>query len=164
MNKSREIDVSEKTSTRFKKWKCRSRLVSSSSELTQAVKLWCSFVGGVWSLGSVLNLLVPLQVAGVGEAAVADGTAERPLAGVHVAVDVQLALAHKALAAQLAGVGLLPGVPGHVFLQVRLQEEAFGAAGAAVRPLHGDGLVERQVEAVGRVRSCSVHLTRGVDA
>lgn len=91
-----------------------------------------------------------LQVAGMGEAAVADGAAERPLACVHVAVDVQLALAHEALATHLTGVGFLPGVPGHVLLQVRLQEETLGAAGAAIWPLHGDSVVEGQVEVAGR--------------
>lgn len=69
-------------------------------------------------MSSMLDLLVPLEVAGMGEASVADGTAEGPLSCVHIAVDVQLALAHKALATQQAGVGLLPGVPGHVLLQV----------------------------------------------
>lgn len=126
-------------------------------------------MGDVWSLGSVLDLLVPLEVAGMGEASVADGAAEGPLPGVHIAVDVQLALAHEALATQRAGVGLLPGVPGHVLLQVRLQEEAFGAAGAAVRALHGDGVVESQVEAAGGgfvaglVQSRAVRLIGGVD-
>lgn len=98
---------------------------------------------------SVLDLLVPLEVTGVGEPAVADGAAEGPLSGVHVAVDVQLALAHETLATQQAGVGLLPCVPGHVFVQVRLQEEALGADGAAERALHGDGVVEGVVEAAG---------------
>lgn len=97
----------------------------------------------------MLDLLVPLEVAGVGEVAVADGAAEGLLACVDVAVDIQLALAHKALATHRTGVGLLPGVPGHVLLQVGLQEEALGAAGAAVRPLHGDSMVERQVKAAG---------------
>lgn len=92
---------------------------------------------------------MPLEVARVGEASVADGAAEGPLSGVDVAVDVQLALTHEALAALQAGVGLLSGVPGHVLLQVRLQEEALGAAGAAVRTLHGDSVVESQVEAAG---------------
>ena len=69
-------------------------------------------------MSSVLDFLVPLEVAGMGEASVADAAGEGPLSSVHIAVDVQLALTHKALATQLAGVGLLPGVPGHVLLQV----------------------------------------------
>ena len=85
----------------------------------------------------------------MGEAAAADGAAEGPLACVDVAVNIQLALAHKALATHQTGVGLLPGVPGHVLLQVRLQEEALGAAGAAVWSLHGDSVVECQVEVAG---------------
>lgn len=59
---------------------------------------------------------MPLEVAGMREASVADRAAEGPLSGVDVAVNVQLALAHEALAAQQAGVGLLPGVPGNVLL------------------------------------------------
>lgn len=98
-------------------------------------------------MSSVLNLLVSLEVAGMGEASVTDRAAEGPLSSVHIAVNVQLALAHKALATEQASVGLLPGVPGHVLLQVRLQEEALCAAGAAVRALHGDGVVKSQVEA-----------------
>lgn len=97
----------------------------------------------------MLDLLVPLQVAGMGEAAAADGAAEGSLSGVHIAVDVQLALAHEPLAAEQAGVGLLPGVPGQVLPQVRLQEEALGADGAAVQTLHGDSVVEGQMEAAG---------------
>lgn len=92
---------------------------------------------------------MPFEIAGVGEASVTDGAAEGPLSCVDVAVDVQLALANEALATQRAGVGLLPGVPGHVLLQVGLQEEAFGATGAAVRSLHGDGVVKSPVEAGG---------------
>lgn len=102
-------------------------------------------------LRSVLDLLVSLQVAGVGEAAVADGAAEGPLSGVDVPVDVQLTLTHKALATHQAGVGLLPHVPRHVFLQVRLQEEALCASGAAKRPLHGGGVIKRELEAAGSV-------------
>lgn len=71
---------------------------------------------GLWD--SVLHLLVPLQVAGVREVAVADGALKGPLARMNVAVDVQLALAHKTLATELAGVRLLPGVPGQVLLQI----------------------------------------------
>lgn len=92
---------------------------------------------------------MPFEIAGVGEASVADRAAEGSLPGVNVAVDVQLALADKALAAQRTCVGLLPGVPGHVLLQVRLQEEALGATGAAVWTLHGDSVVKRLVEAAG---------------
>lgn len=66
----------------------------------------------------------------------------------HIAVDVQLALAHKALATERAGIRLFPGVPCQVLLQVRLQEEALGAAGAAVWPLHSDSLVEGRVGVV----------------
>lgn len=93
---------------------------------------------------------MPFEVAGMGEASVTDRAAEGPLSGVHVAVDVQLTLAHKALATQQAGVGLFPGVPGHVLLQVRLQKEALCAAGAPVWALHGNGMVESQVEAAGK--------------
>lgn len=75
-------------------------------------------MGDIWSLSSVLDLLMPLEVAGMGEASVADRAAEGSLPSVYIVVDVQLALAHKALATQLAGVGLLPGVPGHVLLQI----------------------------------------------
>lgn len=108
---------------------------------------------GLWE--SVLHLLVPFQVAGVREVTVADGASKGPLARMHVAVDVQLALAHKALATELAGVRLLPGMPGQVLLQVRLQEEALGTAGAAVRPFHGDSLIEGHVEVVvGWGQSC----------
>ncbi len=59
---------------------------------------------------------MPLKIAGMGEASVTHGAAEGPLSGVHVAVNVQLALAHKALATKQASVGFLPGVPGHVLL------------------------------------------------
>lgn len=113
----------------------------------------------------MLHLLVPLQVAGVRELAVADGASKGPLARMHVAVNVQLALAHKTLATELAGVRLLPGVPCQVLLQVRLQEEALGAAGAAVRPLHSDGLVEVPVGVVVEwSRSCgSGRRLAGVD-
>lgn len=98
----------------------------------------------------MLDLLVPLEVAGMGEASVADRTAEGPISGVHVAVNVQLALAHKALATQQASVELFPGVSGNVLLQVRLQEEALGAACAAIWAFHGDALVESQVETAGQ--------------
>lgn len=90
---------------------------------------------------------MPFEIAGVREASTADGAAEGPLASVDVAVDVQLALANKALFTQHTGVGLLPGVPGHVLLQVGLQEKALGATGAAIWALHGDGLVKRPVKA-----------------
>lgn len=58
------------------------------------------------------------EIARVGEASVADGTAEGPLSSVHISVHVQLALTHKALATLQAGIGLLPGVSGHVLLKV----------------------------------------------
>lgn len=99
----------------------------------------------------MLDLLVPLQVAGMGEAAVADGAAEGPLAGVDVPVDVQLTLTYKALATHQAGVRLLPCVPRHVFLQVRLQEEALCASRAAKWPLHGCGVIKRELEVAGTV-------------
>lgn len=100
---------------------------------------------------SVLDLLVSLQVAGMGEAAVADGAAEGPLASVDVPVDIQLTLTHKALATHQAGVRLLPCVPRHVFLQVRLQEEALCASCAAKRPLHGRSVIKRELEVTGTV-------------
>lgn len=96
-------------------------------------------------MSSVLDLLVPLEVAGMGEASVTDGATEGSLSSVHVLVNVQLALTNKALSTQQARIGFPPGVPGHVLVQVGLQEEALGAAGAAKRTLHGDGLVESKM-------------------
>lgn len=95
----------------------------------------------------MLNLLVSLQVAGMGETAVTDRAAEWSLSCVDILMDIQLALAHKALPTKLAAIGSLSAVASLVLLKVRLQEEALGAAGAAVGSLHGKGPEPSQLEA-----------------